>query len=82
MTEMNFGILPIEKSVLKQILELQKECYQTEAAWYNDYNIPPLAQTYHSINQEFEEGILFLKGIVNGKIVGSVRGEIKRILLL
>jgi hypothetical protein len=41
-----------------------------------------LAQTYHSINQEFEEGILFLKGIVNGKIVGSVRGEIKRILLL
>jgi hypothetical protein len=32
MTEMNFGILPIEKSVLKQILELQKECYQTEAA--------------------------------------------------
>lgn len=74
---MNLEILPVEKSELKHILELQKECYQTEAALHNDHNIPPLIQTYNSINQEFEEGILFLKGIVNGKIVGSVRGEIK-----
>lgn len=74
---MNFEITLADKDDLQQILELQKECYQTEAELHNEYNIPPLTQTYNSINQEFEEGMLFLKGIVDGTLVGSVRGQIK-----
>jgi ribosomal protein S18 acetylase RimI-like enzyme len=77
MTEMNFEITLADKDDLQQILELQKECYKTEAELYSEYNIPPLTQTFDSINQEFEGGMLFLKGIVDGKLVGSVRGQIK-----
>lgn len=73
---MNLQITLAGKDDLLQILELQKECYQTEAELHNEYNIPPLTQTFSSINQEFEEGTLFLKGIINGKLVGSVRGQI------
>lgn len=74
---MNFEIALANRGDLQEILELQKECYQTEAALYSDYDIPPLTQTYHSINQEFEDGMIFLKGTVDGKLVGSVRAQIK-----
>lgn len=74
---MNFEITLADKDDLQQILQLQKECYKTEAELHDENNIPPLTQTYNSINQEFEEGMLFLKGIVDGTLVGSVRGQIK-----
>lgn len=74
---MNFEISIANKADLKQILELQKECYQTEAELHNDYNIPPLTQTLSSISQEIDEGVLILKGVINGQLVGSVRGQIK-----
>jgi ribosomal protein S18 acetylase RimI-like enzyme len=74
---MNLGISIADKEDLKQILELQKECYQIEAELHNDYNIPPLTQSILSINEEFDEGVSFLKGLVDGQLVGSVRGQIK-----
>jgi ribosomal protein S18 acetylase RimI-like enzyme len=74
---MNLEISIANKEDLKQILELQKECYQTEAELHNDYNIPPLTQSIVSINEEIDEGVLFLKGIIDGQLVGSVRGQIK-----
>lgn len=74
---MNFQILTAEETDLTAILNLQKECYQTEAELHNEYNIPPLTQTYDSISEEYEQGILFLKGVVDGQLIASVRGFVK-----
>ncbi|MBN2773804.1 MAG: GNAT family N-acetyltransferase [Prolixibacteraceae bacterium] len=65
-------VLPAVKSDLKEILELQKKCYLSEAAIYNDYYIPPLTQEIDSVYNEFENGF-FLKAVADNKIVGSVR---------
>jgi len=43
----------------KEILCLQKIAYQSEAAIYNDYSIPPLLQTLAEINNEFASKIFF-----------------------
>lgn len=74
---MTIQISKAGESDLKTILELQKECYQTEAELHNEYNIPPLTQTFESIFDDFRQGTLFLKGIVKGQLVASVRGQIK-----
>ena len=55
-----------------EILDLQKLAYQSEAALYDDYTIPPLTQTLEEITADFERQ-LFLKASVDGRIVGSVR---------
>lgn len=60
---------------LESILHLQKECYQSEAELHNEYNIPPLTQSLASIKDDFTQGTLFLKGMVGGKIIASVRGN-------
>ena len=62
---------------LETILSLQKECYISEAELYNDFNIQPLTQTIESIKDEFQSGTLFLKGIIDNKIVASVRASVK-----
>lgn len=74
---MDFQILTADENDLKEILNLQKECYKTEAELNNEYNIPPLTQTFASIKEEFEKEVLFLKGIVDGQLIASVRGYIK-----
>lgn len=66
-----------EKEDLATILILQKECYVSEAELYNDFNIQPLTQTIESITNEFQNGTLFLKGIIDNKIIASVRGFTK-----
>ena len=58
------------------ILALQKLAYQSEAAIYNDYTIPPLTQTLEELKGDFEKQVV-LKVVVDGKIVGSVRGCLK-----
>jgi len=70
---MRVNICQANRSDLEAILQLQKECYQTEAEIYNDYNIPPLQQDIHALEKEFAEQV-FLKAIANGEIIGSVRG--------
>jgi GNAT superfamily N-acetyltransferase len=58
-----------------EILALQKLAYQSEAAIYDDYTIPPLAQSLKGICSEFPD-YTFLKAIEGGIIVGSVRAKI------
>lgn len=65
-------ILPVEILDLPTILELQKDCYITEAKLVDDYTIPPLTQDLTSITQDFKNTTM-LKGVVNGQIVASVR---------
>jgi ribosomal protein S18 acetylase RimI-like enzyme len=65
----------IEKAAIedaKEILELQKLAYRSEAEIYGDFTIPPLTQTLDEIQEDFRKQ-LFLKAVKDGRIVGSVR---------
>jgi ribosomal protein S18 acetylase RimI-like enzyme len=61
---------------LTEILELQIRAYQSEAAIYNDYSIEPLIETSLELQEQFKHKT-FLKAVLDGKIVGSVRGYSK-----
>lgn len=67
----------IEKALesdIEEILALQKLAYISEAEIYNDFSIQPLLQTYEEAIEEYKNKII-LKAIVDGKIIGSVRGH-------
>ncbi len=75
--QMNYKIIKAEYRDLKQILELQYLAYQSEARLLNNYNIPPLKQTFEELQQEFQNGLILKAEDELGKIIGSVRGFIK-----
>jgi ech hydrogenase subunit C len=56
-----------------EILALQKIVYQNEAELYEDWTLTPLKQTLAEMRVDFESKV-FIKAVVGGKIVGSVRG--------
>lgn len=58
------------------ILDLQKLAYQSEAAIWNDYTIPPLTQTLEEMEQDFQKQVV-LKATLDGRIVGSVRAHVR-----
>jgi predicted N-acetyltransferase YhbS len=58
------------------ILDLQRCAYQTEAAIYDDYAIPPLVETLDELRGQFRRQ-RFLKATDGGRIVGSVRASQK-----
>ena len=71
--------MEIERAMIsdaEEILVLQKLAYRSEAEIYNDFNIPPLVQTLESIEKDFENQY-FLKAVMDGKIIGSVRAYTK-----
>ncbi len=55
------------------ILDIQKVAYLREAEAYNNYQIAPLLETIDETRKDFGEKTI-LKAVLNGKIVGSVRG--------
>jgi ribosomal protein S18 acetylase RimI-like enzyme len=59
---------------LKEILELQKKAFISEAKLYNNFTIEPMVQSLHSIESEFQK-FTFLKAEAENKIVGSVKGR-------
>jgi GNAT superfamily N-acetyltransferase len=73
---MQIDILKANQNDLETILQLQKDCYLSEAEIYNDYNIPPLQQDLKSLENEFKNTTI-LKAVINGEIVGSVRGFVE-----
>ena len=60
---------------LKDILELQRLSYQSEAAMFKD-PIPPLKQTLEEVQEEHRTGII-LKAVEGGRLLGSVRAHLK-----
>jgi ech hydrogenase subunit C len=70
----NVLYLRAEKSDAPEILALQKTAGQCEAEVYNDENLPALQQTLEELRNDFDRAI-FIKAVVNGKIIGSVRGR-------
>lgn len=61
----------------QEILDLQKLAYQSEAAIYQDYAIPPLTQTLPELEAELQNQV-FLKAVAAGRIVGSVRAYLQQ----
>ena len=55
------------------ILDLQRCAYQSEAAIYNDFTLPPLVETLDELRAQFARK-RFLKVVHQGQIIGSVRG--------
>jgi GNAT superfamily N-acetyltransferase len=55
------------------ILALQKLAFQSEAAIYSDYTIPPLTQSLAGLEKDFQEQTV-LKAVMDGRLIGSVRG--------
>lgn len=71
-------MLSISEATLEDaeaILMLQREAYQSEARLYNDWNIPPLAQTLSELQEEFRNSVV-LKAVSAEGIVGSVRARL------
>ena len=54
------------------ILALQRLAYQSEAAIYDDFTIPPLTETLEGMKARFHDR-RFLKAVDDGRILGSVR---------
>jgi ribosomal protein S18 acetylase RimI-like enzyme len=61
---------------VEEILALQKLAYLSEAELYGDFTIEPLTQTIDEARADCSACIV-LKAVVDGKIVGSVRGAVR-----
>jgi ribosomal protein S18 acetylase RimI-like enzyme len=57
-----------------EILRLQRLAYQSEAAIYDDYTIPPLTQSLEEIEADLQRQVV-LKASADGRTVGSVRAH-------
>jgi ech hydrogenase subunit C len=69
-----FTIHRANQKDIPEILALQKIAYRSEAELYGDASVPALGQTLEQISADFEQ-MVFLKAIINGKIIGSIRGR-------
>ena len=70
---MRLEILKALENDLPEILALQYLAFRENAVRYNDFNIPPLVQTLDELIEEAKSHVI-LKAVVDGKIIGSVRG--------
>jgi ech hydrogenase subunit C len=68
--------LRAEASDAPEILALQKVAYQSEAEIYGDDSLPALQQTLDDLLNDFAH-MVFIKAVVNGKIIGAVRGYVE-----
>lgn len=75
--ELSLSITPATIEDAREILNLQKLAYQSEAAIYQDYTIPPLVQTLSEIEAELQHQV-FLKAVAAGRIIGSVRAYLQQ----
>jgi GNAT superfamily N-acetyltransferase len=71
--DITIDILVADKNDLESILQLQKECYLSEAEIHNYYDIPPLNQDLNSIENDFCN-MTFIKGLFDYQIIASVCG--------
>ncbi len=67
---MTLGPAMIEDA--EAILALQRLAYQSEAALYHDFTIPPLTETLEDMKARFQDRE-FLKAVEGDQIVGSIR---------
>ncbi len=70
-------MLHADEQDLQVILDLQYLAYQSEAKLLNNWNIPPLKQTYQDIVAEFSSQVFFKVTDEHEHIIGSVRGYLQ-----
>lgn len=70
---MKVDVLPASLKDLETILQIQKDCYLSEAELHNDYTIPPLTQDMKSLEEDFNSKTI-LKAEFESEIIGSIRG--------
>lgn len=70
--EANMFIENANISDAKEILSLQKLVYRSDVDICNDFGIIPMTQTLDQTEKDFDKWI-FLKAIINDKIIGSVK---------
>lgn len=68
-------VLEATSEDLANILDVQKIAFAAVAERYGVADLPPLGQTLDEIALEFRDS-LFLKAVVDDRIVGSVRGVV------
>jgi GNAT superfamily N-acetyltransferase len=68
------SVAPAEIDDASSILELQRAAYQSEAALYEDWTIPPLVETLEELRADMGR-CRFLKLTIGGTLVGSVRAR-------
>ena len=66
-------IVDAEPADAEAILVLQRLAYESEARRYDDWTIPPLVETLAAVRTHIERHTV-LKALIDGTIVGSVRG--------
>lgn len=69
-------IQPAEPGDAAEILALQKLAYRSEAAIYDEWSIPPLTQTLAEMQADLALRTC-LKASIDGRIVGSVRADVR-----
>jgi hypothetical protein len=67
---------PAERREAEQVLALQVLCYQSEAALYDDWTIPPLTQTLPDLIHEYDTHRILVARL-GDEVVGSVRGHLR-----
>jgi GNAT superfamily N-acetyltransferase len=69
-------IVPARVRDAETLLKLQYLCYQTQAALYNDYTLPPLTQSLTDILSEYDTHCILVARL-GEEVVGSVRGQLR-----
>jgi len=72
----NVAIGPARVGEAEQILKLQRLCYQTEAALYGDWALPPLTQTLRELLEEYDDHTI-LAAWLGEDVVGSERARLE-----
>jgi len=76
MTQENIQVEIASVDDADDILKVQKDAFLGQAKIYNNDKLPPLTQSLDSIKNEFKVKT-FLKVLLNGKIIASVRFDEK-----
>jgi ribosomal protein S18 acetylase RimI-like enzyme len=72
----NVAIGPARVGEAEQILKLQRLCYRTEAALYDDWALPPLTQTLRELLEQYDDHTI-LAAWLGQVVVGSVRARLE-----
>ena len=85
---MDLIIRRAEQVDIPVLLQIQKKAFTVQAELYDAYDIPPMIETIEDVDLT-SENLVVLVGVIDGKIVGSIRvvfgdndAEIKRLSVM
>ncbi len=74
MEDVEIGPARVEEA--EKILKLQRLSYQTEAALYDDWTLPPLTQTLRELLEHYDDHII-LAARLGEEVIGSIRARLE-----